>query len=71
MPIKLNPCAKCGGRARIAISIVFHGLKITLVDCMYECKKCGFHNTHYRTLTLKNAKNDWNAANPKEDEPNA
>lgn len=67
---ELNRCTKCGGHARLAKSIAIHGLKITLLDCMYECRKCGFHAPHVYATLRDEAKNEWNAANPKEDETN-
>ena len=66
MPTKLNPCKRCGGRARLAKSIVIHGLRVALYDCMYECRKCGYHPLHEHITKKKIAVNAWNTANPKE-----
>lgn len=67
MPIKLNPCAKCG---RVPI-IRFDGMMFCIFG-RYEsmnCPNCGMDGrAKVARVTKSDAQRQWNAANPKEDE---
>jgi len=64
MPIKLNPCAKCGFTPTLWVPRCSKNLNGYAVSC--EC--CSTQSVTGNTAN--DAKRKWNAANPKEGKPN-
>ena len=65
MPIKLNPCRSCGSKRHIVWK------EFPSASYSVQCAKCGNHTKEHAAHSEDEADAAWNAANPKEGNPDA
>lgn len=71
MPNELNPCAKCGGEAKVTIckSREYDAGKLKAYEA--TCTVCGRRFINTWLPSEERTRDAWNAANPKEEEKHA
>ena len=65
MPIKPNPCVKCGSTHIIITQVGYPITKSTAITSRVRCARCGY-TVMMEAFTEQDALAAWNAANPKE-----